>query len=208
MTALAPTLEAFFTQRLAVQRDASPHTVAAYRDTLRLLLVFAHNRTGTPPSRLDVGDLDATLVTAFLTHLETERHNSVSTRNSRLTAIHSLFRYAALRHPEHAESIQRVLAIPAKRHRQKLVCFLTRDEIDALLSAPDNRTWFGRRDHTLLTLAVQTGLRFSELTPTRAPRHPFGRRGIRSVPRQGTQGTRDAADRLHRHHTRPLVPRT
>ena len=99
MTALAPTIEAFFTQRLAVQRDASPHTVAAYRDTLRLLFVFAHNRTGTPPSRLDVGDIDATLVAAFLTHLETERHNSVSTRNARLTAIHSLFRYAALQHP-------------------------------------------------------------------------------------------------------------
>ena len=115
MTALAPTVEAFFTQRLAVQRDASPHTVAAYRDTLRLLLVFAHKRTGTPPSRLDVGDIDAPLVAAFLTHLETERHNSVSTRNARLTAIHSLFRYAALQHPEHAESIQRVLAIPAKR---------------------------------------------------------------------------------------------
>ena len=124
MTALAPTVEAFFTQRLAVQRDASPHTVAAFRDTLRLLLVFAHNRTGKPPSRLDVGDIDATLVAAFLTHLETERDNSVSTRNTRLTAIHSLFRYAALRHHEHAESIQRVLAIPAKRHEQKLVCFL------------------------------------------------------------------------------------
>jgi site-specific recombinase XerD len=164
MTALAPTVEAFFTQRLAVQRDASPHTVAAYRDTLRLLLVFAHNHTGTPPSRLDVGDIDATLVAAFLTHLETERHNSVSTRNARLTAIHSLFRYAALRHPEHAQSIQRVLAIPAKRQRHKLVCFLTGEDIDALLSAPDNRTWFGRRDQTLLTVAVQTGLRVSELT--------------------------------------------
>jgi integrase/recombinase XerD len=96
MTALAPTVEAFFTQRLAVQRDASPHTVDAYRDTLRLLVVFAHNRTGKPPARLDVGDIDATLVAAFLTHLETERGNSVSTRNARLTAIHSLFRYAAL----------------------------------------------------------------------------------------------------------------
>jgi integrase/recombinase XerD len=96
MTALAPTVEAFFTQRLAVQRDASPHTVAAYRDTLRLLLVFARHRTGTPPSRLDVGDLDAPLVAAFLTHLETARHNSVRTRNARLSAIHSLFRFAAL----------------------------------------------------------------------------------------------------------------
>ena len=124
MTALAPTVEAFFTQRLAVQRDASPHTVAAFRDTLRLLLVFAHNRTGKPPSRLDVGDIDATLFAAFLTHVETERGNSVSTRNTRFTAIQSLFRYAALRHPEHAESIQRVLAIPSKRHEQKLVRFL------------------------------------------------------------------------------------
>lgn len=164
MTAFAPTIEAFFTQRLAVQRDASPHTVAAYRDTLRLLLVFARDRTGKHPSLLDVADIDATLVAAFLTHLETERGNSVSTRNARLTAIHSLFRYAALRHPEHAESIQRVLTIPVKRHDQKMVSFLVRDEIDALLSAPDTNTWFGRRDQVLLTLAVQTGMRVSELT--------------------------------------------
>ena len=126
MTALAPTVEVFFTQRLATERDASPHTVAAYRDTLRLLFVFAQEHTGKAPSRLDVGDIDAELVAAFLTHLETDRGNSVSTRNARLTAIHSLFRYAALRHPEHAESIQRVLAIPAKRHEQTVVCFLTR----------------------------------------------------------------------------------
>ena len=164
MSPLAPILQGFFTDRLARQRQASPHTVAAYRDTLRLLLVFAHHRTGTPPSRLDVGDIDATLVAAFLTHLETERHNSVSTRNARLTAIHSLFRYAALRHPEHAQSIQRVLTIPAKRHEQTVVCFLTPEEIDALLSAPDRDTWFGRRDHALLALAIQTGLRVSELT--------------------------------------------
>jgi len=96
MTALAPTVEAFFTQRLAVQRDASAHTVAAYRDTLRLLFVFTQEHTGKAPSRLDVGDLDAGLIAAFLTHLETDRGNSVSTRNARLTAIHSLFRYAAL----------------------------------------------------------------------------------------------------------------
>jgi len=164
MTAFAPTIEAFFTQRLAVQRDASPHTIAAYRDALRLLLVFARDRTGKHPSLLDVADVDATLVAAFLTHLEAERGNSVSTRNARLTAIHSLFRYAALRHPEHAESIQRVLAIPAKRHDQKMVSFLVRDEIDALLAAPDTNTWFGRRDQALLTLTVQTGMRVSELT--------------------------------------------
>ena len=164
MTALAPTVEMFFTHRLATERDASPHTVAAYRDTLRLLFVFTQEHTGKAPSRLDVGDLDAELIAAFLTHLETDRGNSVSTRNARLTAIHSLFRYAALRHPEHAESIQRVLAIPAKRHEQTVVCFLTPEEIDALLSAPDRDTWFGRRDHALLALAIQTGLRVSELT--------------------------------------------
>jgi len=202
MTALAPTVEAFFTQRLAVQRDASPHTVAAYRDTLRLLFVFAHNRTGTPPSRLDVGDIDATLVAAFLTHLETERHNSVSTRNARLTAIHSLFRYAALQHPEHAESIQRVLAIPAKRHQQKLVCFLTREEIDALLSAPDNRTWFGRRDHTLLTLAVQTGLRVSELT--RLVRHDI-HLGAGPYVRCHGKGRKDRATPLSAHTVTTLT---
>lgn len=164
MTALAPTLEAFFTQRLAVQRDASPHTVAAYRDTLRLLLVFALDRTGKQPSALDIADIDAALVAAFLTHLETGRGNSVSTRNARLAAIHSLFRYAALDHPEHAESISRVLAIPAKRHDRKILSYLHDDEIDALLAAPDPDTWHGRRDRALLTLAVQTGLRVTELT--------------------------------------------
>jgi integrase/recombinase XerD len=164
MSALAPTVEGFFTQRLATQRESSPHTIAAYRDALRLLLGFAYDRTGTPPSRLDVGDLDATLVAAFLTHLEQERGNSVSTRNARLSAIRSLFRYAALHHPEHAELIQRVLAIPAKRHQQTIVCFLAAEEIDALLAAPDRTSWIGRRDHALLLLAVQTGLRISELT--------------------------------------------
>jgi integrase/recombinase XerD len=164
MSALAPTLEAFFTQRLAAQRDASPHTVAAYRDTWRRLLLFAQDRVGKPPSRLDFADLDAGLVTVFLTGLETERGNSVTTRNARLTAIRSLFRYAASRHPEHAGLIMRVLAIPSKRHERTMVCFLTLDEVDALLAAPDRTNWYGRRDHALLTLTVQTGLRVSELT--------------------------------------------
>jgi site-specific recombinase XerD len=164
MSTLAPTIEAFFTQRLATQRDASSHTIAAYRDALRLLLIFAQDRIGKPPSQLDVADLDAGLVTAFLTWLETERGNSVTTRNARLTAIRSLFRYAALRHPEHAGLIQRVLAIPSKRHEQTMVCFLTSQEVDTLLAAPDRTSWYGRRDHALLTLAVQTGLRVSELT--------------------------------------------
>jgi integrase/recombinase XerD len=138
--------------------------VTAYRDTLRLLLGFAQQRTTTPPSRLDIAELDAELVVAFLTHLEHDRHNSVRTRNARLAAIHALFRFAALRHPEHAETIAHVLAIPAKRHDRALLCFLTPAETDALLAAPDRSTWLGRRDHALLALAVQTGLRVSELT--------------------------------------------
>jgi integrase/recombinase XerD len=164
MSALAPTVEAFFTQRLLIQRDASPRTIAAYRDTLRLLFCFVHDHTGKAPSQLDFADLDATVVAAFLTHLEAERGNSVRTRNARLSAIRSLFRYAALRHPEHTELIQRVLAIPAKRHERTLVCFLAPHEIDALLAAPDRATWTGRRDHCLLLVDIQTGLRLSELT--------------------------------------------
>jgi integrase/recombinase XerD len=163
MSALAPTLEAFFTERLLTQRRVSPRTVAAYRDSLRLLLDFAHVRTGKLPCHLDLADLDTELVEAFLTHLERDRHNAVRTRNARLAAIHSLFRYAALRHPEHAALIGRVLAIPVKRYDRALVSFLTTNEIDALLAAPDRGTWIGCRDHALLVLAVQTGLRVSEL---------------------------------------------
>ncbi|MCA1842429.1 MAG: site-specific integrase, partial [Actinobacteria bacterium] len=164
MTALAPTLEAFFIDRLARQRGASPHTVAAYRDTFRLLVGYAQDRSGMAPSRLDFADLDAPFIAAFLDHLETERGNSVRTRNARLAAIHSLFRYAALRHPEHASLIARVLAIPAKRHDNALVSYLTGPEVAALLDAPDRATWLGRRDHALLLVAVQCGLRVSELT--------------------------------------------
>jgi integrase/recombinase XerD len=163
MSTLAPTLEAFFSQRLMAQRQASPHTLAAYRDTFRLLLAYAWKRTGTPPSQLDISAIDAPLVGEFLTHLETERGNSARTRNARLAAIHSLFRYAALRHPEHAGLIQRVLAIPPKRCQRALVSFLNPDEVDALLAAPDRTCWTGRRDHALLLVAIQTGLRVSEL---------------------------------------------
>ncbi len=163
MTALAPTLQAFFTDRLLRQRHASPHTIAAYRDALRLLLIFAAERTGKQPSRFDLDDLDATLIAAFLDHLERGRGNSVRTRNARLAAIHSLFRFAALRHPEHAAVIQRVLAMPPKRSDRALITYLTEPEIDALLAAPDHTTWVGRRDHALLLLAIQTGLRASEL---------------------------------------------
>jgi site-specific recombinase XerD len=163
VSALAPTLQAFFTDRLVRQRQASPQTIAAYRDTLRLLLAFATDRTGTAPSRLDIGEIDAPLVGAFLDHLEHDRGNGVRTRNARLAAIRSLFRYAALRHPEHAESIARVLAIPPKRFARSLVTFLSDPEVEALLGAADRATWTGRRDHALLLLAVQTGLRVSEL---------------------------------------------
>jgi site-specific recombinase XerD len=172
MSTLAPTLEAFFIQRLAAQRQASPHTVAAYRDTFRLLLNFAWKRTGTPPSQLDIATIDASLVGDFLAHLEADRGNGARTRNARLAAIRSLFRYAALRHPEHAGLIQQVLAIPPKRYRRALVSFLHPDEIDALLAAPDRTSWTGRRDHALLLVAVQTGLRVSELIHiTRADVH-------------------------------------
>lgn len=164
MTALAPTLQTFFTDRLIRQRHASTHTIAAYRDTMRLLLGYATTRTEVPPSRLDLADLDAPLIGGFLDHLEHERGNSVRTRNARLAAIHSLFRFAALAHPEHAASIARVLAIPPKRFDRALISYLTEPEIDALLSCCDPATWTGRRDHALLLLAVQTGLRISELT--------------------------------------------
>jgi integrase/recombinase XerD len=164
VSTLAPTLQAFFTDRLARQRQASGHTIAAYRDAVKLLLVFAAEQTGKPPSRLDIADLDAPLIGAFLNQLETSRGNSVRTRNARLAAIHSLFRYAALRHPEHAAVIARVLAIPPKRFDKAMITYLTEQEITALLAAPDQATWTGRRDHALLMLACQTGLRATELT--------------------------------------------
>jgi len=163
MSPLAPTLQGFFTDRLARQRHASPETVAAYRDALRLLVRFASQQVHTQPSQLDITDLDANLIAGFLDHLELERGNTVRTRNARLAAVHSLFRYAALRHPEHAEVIQRVLAIPPKRFDRALISFLSRQEIAVLLASPDRSTWTGRRDYALLLLAIQTGLRVSEL---------------------------------------------
>ena len=175
MTVLAPTLQAFFTDRLTRQKNASPHTIAAYRDTLRLLLGFAGQRTGTPPSRLGIEDLDASLVAAFLDHLEHDRGNSARSRNARLAAIHSLFSFAALQHPEHAEVIARVLAIPPKRFTRAVVAYLTDAEAEALLAAPDTRRWIGRRDHALLAVAIQTGLRVSELTGLRCQDIRLGR---------------------------------
>jgi len=164
---LAPTLEAFFSQRLITQKNASPHTIASYRDCLRLLLNFVHETTGTQPSKLRLDDLDAPVIGAFLNHLEQDRGLSVASRNTRLAAVHSLFRFAALRHPEHAALIQRVLAIPTKRAERAIVCFLTPPEVDALLASPDRSRATGRRDHALLVVAVQTGLRVSELVGLR-----------------------------------------
>ncbi len=164
MTLIAPTLQAFFTERLARQRQASPRTIAAYRDAIRLLLGFVQHRTGTTPAKLDWNDLNADVISAFLNHLEDERGNSTRTRNVRLTAIRSLFSYAALQHPEHALLIQRVLDIPPKRFDKRTVTFLTGPEVDALLAAPDPKRWEGRRDKAMLALAVQTGLRVTELT--------------------------------------------
>ena len=164
MSTLAPLLQAFFTERLIGQRDASPHTIASYRDAVCLLLRFAQHRTGKAPHQLDIDDLDAPLIGAFLNYLEAERGVAVRTRNARLTAVRSLFGFAAYRHPEHAAVIQRVLAIPPKRTDRALVTYLTEPEMQALLAAPDRATKIGRRDHTLLLLALETGLRVSELT--------------------------------------------
>jgi site-specific recombinase XerD len=157
-------MQAFFTERLIAQRRASPHTITAYRDTLRLLLGFAAQRTRTSPCRLDIADLNAPMISAFLDHLEHQRGNTIRSRNARLAAIHSLFSFAALRHPEHAADIARVLAIPPKRSDQTIVTFLTSTETEALLAVPDRATRTGRRDHAWILLAIQTGLRASELT--------------------------------------------
>src|ERR1700681_4451779 len=163
-TTFAPLLERFFTQRLMQQRQASPHTISSYRDTFRQFLKFVQQRLHKPPSRLNFADIDAPLIVAFLDELEKHQGVSVRTRNLRLAAIHSFFHYAALETPVHSAQIQRVLAIPSKRFTRTLVHFLTRPEVDALLAAPDQRTWSGRRDHAFLLVAVQTGLRLSEMT--------------------------------------------
>jgi integrase/recombinase XerD len=167
VTLVAPLLAAFFTQRLQQQRNASPHTIAAYRDTFRLLLTFAQEHLRTPPCELELAELDAALITAFLQHLEQVRRNTVRTRNARLAAIHSFVRFVALQEPAHSCTCQRVLAIPTKKGERKLVVSLARDEEEALLAAPDASTWLGRRDRALLTLLLQTGLRSSELRELR-----------------------------------------
>lgn len=167
MISLASVLQAFFVDRLERQRGASPHTIAAYRDTFRLLLRFAQTRLRKPPSDFAIDEIDASLIAAFLDHLDKDRGNSTRTRNARLAAIRSFFRFAALQEPACSATCQRVLALPTKRADRTLVTFLTRAEIDALVAAPDRDIWLGRRDHAVLLLCIQTGLRVSELVGLR-----------------------------------------
>jgi integrase/recombinase XerD len=167
MSLIAPSLQAYFTDRLIRERRVSPHTIRSYRDTIRLLVAFAAQRAGTAASALTFTDLDAKTISAFLDHLEQQRGCTPRTRNARLAAVRSFYRYAALEHPEHAATIERVLAIPLKRTDRPLVTWLTKPELEALLAAPDRRTWTGRRDHAMILLAAQTGLRASELTNVR-----------------------------------------
>ena len=162
-TNLSGLIEAFFTDRLMRQRQASPNTIASYRDSFCLLFNFAKQRLNKEPSALSIEDLDAAFIGSFLNHIEKDRGNCARSRNVRLAAIHSFFKYIALQDPIHSALIQRVLAIPTKRFERKLINFLTKPEIEALLAAPDQSTWSGRRDSTLLYLAIQTGLRVSEL---------------------------------------------
>ena len=164
MSSFAPVLERFFTQRLMQQRQARSHTISSYRDSFCQLLAFAQRRLRKPPSQLALEDVDAPLIVAFLDDLEKNRGLSIRSRNLRLTAIRSFFRFAAFEAPTHSAQIQRLLAIPSKRHPRALIRFLTRPEVDALLTAPDQHTWFGRRDHAFILMAAQTGLRVSEMT--------------------------------------------
>lgn len=157
-------LQGFFTERLGRQLQASPRTIAAYRDTIRLLLSFITTRTGKPASRLEIDDLNAVAIGEFLNHLDTDRHNSTPTRNARLAAIHSFYRYALPLIPEHANTVSQVLAIPQRRYERAIVSYLTGPETEALIAAPNRATWHGRRDHALLLTAAQTGLRLSEIT--------------------------------------------
>jgi len=166
-TTLSSLLQSFFTDRLMKQRRASPHTIASYRDTFRLLFKFAHKQLKKRPSKLALEDLTAPFIGAFLDHIQSERYNGTRTRNLRLTAIRSFFHYAAFQEPNLSAHIQRVLAIPTKCKDRPLIAFLTQPEIKALLAAPDKTTWAGRRDQAMLMLAIQTGLRLSELISIR-----------------------------------------
>jgi len=167
MTMLPVLLQRFFTERLTAQMEASPNTIAGYRDTFRLLLGFARERIGRSPTQLTVEDLNADLVGDFLTHIESTRGNSARSRNTRLAAIRSFFRFVALSEPTCLLHCQRILAMPSKRYVRRAVDFLDQAEMDALLAAPDRSTWIGRRDHVMLLVALQTGLRVTELANLR-----------------------------------------
>ena len=204
----APLLERFFTQRLMQQRQASPHTISSYRDTFRQFLKFVQQRLHKPPSRLNFEDIDAPLIVAFLDELEKHQGVSVRTRNLRLAAIHSFFHYAALETPAHSAQIQRVLAIPSKRFTRTLVHFLTRPEVDALLAAPDQGTWSGRRDH-----AFHAGRRTDRSSPVRDDRAQT--RGPDPRRRRSRAGDRERSKRalythrqIHTRRTESVVART
>ncbi len=206
-TSFAGLIQAFFTDRLLQQRRASPHTVAGYRDTFRLFLRFAARRLGKEPSRLSLGELDAPFVGDFLDHLEKERGVTARSRNTRLAAIHSFFRYVSFREPVYADQCRRVLAIPSKRYERKLIEHLTPEEIDALLAAPDRATWVGRRDRALLMVAVQTGLRVSELIGLRRERRRPRDRRPPPLRGQGSEGALHAAPAGSGRRPDPMAPR-
>ena len=201
MTALAPAAESFFTEYLIAQRGASPHTIASYRDTLRLLFAHVRDQSGIRPSDLDFADLDAATVSGFLAMLEHERHNAGRTRSQRLAAIHSLFRHAALRHPEHAATIARVLAIQPRKASQKMVAYLTDAEASALLASPDRATWTGRRDHLLMLIMITSGPRVSEITALTGQTYPW------QGPAPTCSGTARAARNGSPRSRRPPSPR-
>ena len=210
MTLIAATLEAFFKERLITQRNASPRTIAAYRDTLRLLLRFAHEQTGTQPCRLDFADLDAELVAGFLDHLEHTRGNSPRTRNARLAAIHSLYRFAARRHPEHAQTIARVIEIPTKRHERAIISYLDENEIKALLRRPTDHLARPPRPRAAAGRDPNRRSCLGAHRPARRRRQP-GHRSARPSHREGTKGTlRDAhrRDRRGPPHLAGRTPRT
>jgi len=196
-------LERFFTQRLIAQRRVSAHTIASYRDTFRLLLQFVEKRSHKPPSGLTLTDLDPSVIGAFLDELEKERGNGARSRNLRLTAIRSFYRFAAYEEPTQSGLIQRILAMPAKRYEKRLIGFLTRPEIEAILAVPDLNTWSGRRDHAFLLVAVQTGLRLSEMTSLHTPDVVLGTGAhVRCMGKgrkeRGTPLTKQAVDTLKR----------
>lgn len=193
MSALAPALQVYFTERLINQRAASPNTIAAYKVTFQLLLRFASEHAGKAPSTLDIAEIDAPLIAAFLDYLERDRHNSPATRNNRLAAIYSLFSYLALQNPEHAGSIQRVLAIPPMRTERNLLTYLTENEVDALLNACDQTTWTGRRDHAMFALTIQDWTADLRARWAHPPGHHAHLRRQRAHGRQRQKGTTNTA---------------